>query len=604
MAAPRITYTISLLQPHTHLYDIQIDVDTQAADAVEFIMPSWTPGSYMIREYARNVQEFHAKANGHSCTWHKTAKDAWQVVTAGAEQLTVHYRVYANELTVRTSHLDDSHGYFNGGSVFMYVNGRSVEPLTLRVITPAGWQVTTGLEPLLQDVHQAAPVQAPAAVATHLFMAADYDELVDCPVECGTHRLLTFTVDGREHRIAIWGHGNEDTARIVADSQRIVEVQRDLFGSLPYGHYTFLLHLTDGRAGGLEHRNSASNMVDRWIFQPSKSYERFLSLTSHEFFHVWNVKRIRPAVLGPFDYRRENYTHLLWIAEGITSYYDDLFLRRAELLTPERYLERVAEKIVTLQSQPGRHLQSLAQSSFDAWIKLYRPDENSANSSISYYLKGSLVMLLLDLLLLQRTGARCSLDDVMRALYARYGGDTVASIYAGSGLAEEDEFFSVVEAVAGTAAGSFRSFYEQYIAGTAELPYDDVFAAAGLRLAWGYRDNGATTAPAWLGLSTRTERGRLVVATVRADGPAYAAGINTGDELLALNGWRIDEAGLAARLRERRAGDLVQLTFFRGSRLRQLDVVTVRAPFDQLQIIPVAEPTAAQRQILQRWLAQ
>jgi len=339
--------------PHTHLFHVTVEVDRLDGASVDLVLPSWTPGSYMIREYARHVQGFGARAAATDAPlpWRKVAKDAWRVETGGAERIRASYQVYANDLTVRTSHLDGAHAYFNGASVFMFVPGREAEPLRLRVEAPPDWQVTTGLDP---------------ADRPNEFLAADYDELVDCPVECGTHRLLAFEVDGIPHRMAIWGRGNEDEARLIADTRRIVEAQRDFFGGLPYRHYTFILHLLDGRGGGLEHRNSVTNQVDRWTFRPERNYERYLSLTSHELFHVWNAKRLRPAPLGPFDYRRENYTRLLWLVEGATSYYDNLLLTRAGLMAPERFLERLGEAIAQLQNQPRRLVQSLEQSSFDA----------------------------------------------------------------------------------------------------------------------------------------------------------------------------------------------------------------------------------------------
>lgn len=587
MTNPQITYTIAMPQPHNHLYAVQITVAGLDADHTDFVLPSWTPGSYMIREYARHVQAFGAEAAGAPLPWRKIAKDAWRVATGGHAQVTVRYNVYANELTVRTSHLDGSHGYFNGTTVFMYVPGRTNEPLALDVEAPAGWQVTTGLEPRAK----------PAATADgtrFAFSAADYDELVDCPVECGTHRLLTFEVDGIEHQIAIWGHGNEDEARIVADTKKIVEIQRDLFGGLPYRHYTFILHLADGR-GGLEHRNSVTNLVDRWTFRPARAYERFLALQSHEFFHVWNVKRIRAAPLGPFDYRSENYTRQLWAMEGITSYYDELLLVRAGLMSAERYLERLAEKILHLQSQPGRHLQSLEASSFDAWIKLYRPDENSANSSISYYLKGSLAALLLDMALRHHTGNAHSLDTVMRYLFTTYP-------VSGPGIPEEEGFIAAVEAVAGSGDGVYRDLFARYIAGTEELDYAHYLAYAGLRLGWSYTNGRDGAAPAWLGLQTRSEGGRTLVSAVRADSPAASAGIYAGDELLAFDGMRIDGESLNDRLAERAPGATVTLALFRRDELLQAPVTLAPAPYDSLKLERVAQPAPLQQQIYRAWL--
>ncbi|MBX0329314.1 M61 family peptidase [Oscillochloris sp. ZM17-4] len=488
-----ITYTITMPEPHTHLFHVEVVIDAVTSSVLDLVLPGWTPGSYMIREYARHVQEFAALGpDGAALPWRKTAKDTWRVEAGAAGAALVRYKVYANELTVRTSHLDASHGYFNPSTLCMYVPGRTEEPLGVHVDAPEGWRVSTALE--LGDRGQGTGDRG-----REVFVAQDYDELVDSPFECGTQRVLPFTVDEVPHEIVIWGRGNEDEARLVADTRRIVEVQRDMFDGLPYPHYSFILHLTDGRGGGLEHRNSVTNMVDRWTFRPERSYERYLSLTSHELFHVWNVKRLRPAPLGPFDYRSENYTRLLWFVEGVTSYYDELLLVRAGLMQPGRFLEKLADEILALQGQPGRHVQSLEESSFDAWVKFYRPDENTANSSISYYLKGSLVCLLLDMEIRRRTGGERSLDDVVRELYGRYP-------ISGPGIPEEGGVIAAVEAVAGAHDGAFRDFFARYIAGTDELDYAAALAAAGLELRWGHRQPRAGgAAPAWLGLKLKRQ---------------------------------------------------------------------------------------------------
>lgn len=591
MTDPRITYRIAMPQPHTHLYQVQITLHDLDQPRTACILPAWTPGSYMIREYARHVQEFAAHVADHPAqplTWCKTAKDCWEVDTAGVDTLVVCYAVYAHELTVRTSHLDGSHGYFNGATVFMYSPGYTAEPLRLIVAPPAGagWQVTSGL------AHDPADPQAAAEV---WLWAADYDELLDCPVECGTHRLLTFEVDGKPHEIAIWGHGNEDEHRILEDTRLIVETQRDMFGSLPYQRYVFILHLATGY-GGLEHRNSVTNLIDRFSFQPRRSYERFLELQSHEFFHLWNVKRLRPAPLRSFDYRRENYTRQLWVVEGITSYYDRLLLVRARLMSDTRYLETLAEDVLKLQRVPGRALHSLEASSFDAWIKFYRPDENSANTTVSYYLKGALVVLLLDLEIRQRTGGAYSFDDVLRYLLEAYPP-------ASAGIPEDGGMLRALESLLGSHGGFWRGFLRRWVAGTDELDLARGLGYAGLQLGWGYshpREDGMP--PAWLGLTLREQHGQTSISSVRSDGAAAAAGIYAGDELLALDGFRVDEQRLNERLRERVPGDTVTLSVFRRDELLHIPVVLGSAPYDSLQITPVEQPSDAQRRLYLGWL--
>ncbi len=591
MNNPRISYRIAMPHPHTHLYHVQLTLTDLDQSQTDCILPAWTPGSYMIRDYARHVQEFAAHAASapeQPLLWRKTAKDCWQVDTAGVATLVVRYAVYAHELTVRTSHLDGTHGYFNGATVFMYSPGYTDEPLRLIVEPPAGagWHVTSGLEP------DPAGPQDGAAVWLY---ACDYDELLDCPVECGTHRLLTFEVDDKPHTIAIWGHGNEDEQRMLEDTRTIVETQRDLFGSLPYQHYTFILHLATGY-GGLEHRNSVTNLLDRFSFQPRRSYERFLELQAHEFFHLWNVKRLRPAALGPFDYRSENYTRLLWVVEGITSYYNRLLLVRARLMSDTRYLELLAEDLLKLQRTPGRMLHSLEASSFDAWIKFYRPDENSANTTVSYYLKGGLVLLLLDLEIRQRTGGAYSFDDVLRYLYATYPPTS-------AGIPEDGGMLAALEAVLGSHEGFWCGFLRRYVAGTDELDLSRALGYVGLQMTWGYTNPRADdTAPAWLGLTLQTQHGQTSISSVRSDGPASSAGVYAGDELVALDGFRVDEQRLEERLRQRTAGDTVTLSVFRRDELLHIPVVLGSAPYDSLQITPVPQPSDAQRRLYLGWL--
>lgn len=574
-----IYYTLALTQPAQHLLDITIDVTGAQSEAVDFVLPTWSPGSYLIREYARHVQEVAATVNGQTAPWRKLDKQTWRVDTQRAEHVQLRYRVYGNELTVRTNHVDDTHAHVIPAATFMYVVGGADQPLTVKVLPPTGWEVATGLD---------------GDPAGH-FVADNFDHLVDSPLEIGTHRTLSFEVDNKPHRIVIWGGGNEDEQRLVADTQTIVTAARDLFGGLPYAHYTFLLLLGGKSAGGgLEHRNSTSLLLPRFVFQPNRSYEHYLTLVSHEFFHVWNVKRIRAAGLGPFDYTREAYTTLLWAMEGITEYYTDLLLARAGLLTPKRYLERLSDDIVTLQTTPGRQLQSLECSSFDSWIKFYRPDENTPNTAVSYYLKGAIVGALLDLEIRRRSNNAHSLDDVMRHLYTAYPLD-------GPGIPEREGYLGAIQEVTGL---DFGDFFARYIGGTDELPYTEILGAAGLQLQWDWKDKptDGNVRPT-LGVRVKSEGGLLKIAGVVRDGPAYQAGLTAEDELVALDGYRItDEAGLHERLNDRKVGDLVAVTLFRRDELRTIEVALEPTPQDKLVLEQAAQPDELQRLIYTNWL--
>ncbi len=582
MNAPRIGYGLAMPRPHSHLFEISIVIESWREPRMTLVLPSWTPGSYMIREYARHVQEFSATSDGHPVPWQKTAKDAWTIETPMEGRVRVTYKIYAHDLTVRTCHLDGTHGFANGAAVFMFVMGRTEEPVSLEVAVPQKWQVTTGLEPL--------------GGGNNIFRyrARDYDELIDSPVECGTHRLLEFAIDGVPHRIALWGRGNEDEARVVADTEAIVRAQREFFGSLPYKRYAFIQHLASGR-GGLEHRNSAVFLVDRFGFAPRSAYEHYLELISHEFFHVWNVKRIRPRVLGPFDYRRENHTRQLWSMEGVTSYYEKRFLVAAGLYSKDRFLERIAEEIASLATQPGRALQSLEQASFDAWIRFYRPDENSGNASISYYQKGMLVALMLDLTIRAVTERAHSLDDVIRHLAHQATLDD-------AGFPEPDGYLAAVETVAGGHGGAFRTFFDRYVSGTVELDLEQALGHAGLTLTWkesAAKDGGAG---GWLGIATRPEGRGLAITSVRSDGPSEAAGLYAGDELIAIDGDRVDATRLPQVLAHRPPGTVVRAAVFRRDQLVEV-AVTLGAPKpDAASIVPAEKATPKQAALRESWL--
>jgi predicted metalloprotease with PDZ domain len=385
-----ISFTVAMSRPHTHLFDIDVAIKHAANGPQEelLVMPVWTPGSYLIREFERNVQDFAAAdAAGQPLKWEKTNKNTWRVFTNGAREWHATYRVYANELSVRTSELNSDHAFWNNANLLMYLEGYLKSPSTVRVLAPDVWKVATGLPGV--------PGQK------NTFRAENFDILYDSPFEASNFKTLVFNVKGVPHRIVIDGAGNYDPERMRTDVQKIVETEVEIMGGeIPYHDYTFILHLRSNAGGGLEHLNSTALGYPRFGFQirtgdratsaaPNaegfeRDYRGFLGLVSHEFFHLWNVKRIRPDALGPFDYTQENYTKVLWVAEGITDYYSDLALRRAGLISEGDYLSAVARSIQAMQNTPGRLVQSVEESSFDAWIKYYRPDENSINSQVSY----------------------------------------------------------------------------------------------------------------------------------------------------------------------------------------------------------------------------
>jgi len=584
-----LSYTLTFPQPHTHLYEVTFTIGNVSTAQLDISLPTWTPGSYLQREYARHVQDFSASDDGGQLRWQKTDKATWRI-EAGAsgnnpKTIRASYRVYANELFTQTSHLDATHAYFNGATLFMYVPSAKSEPHRLKIIAPNGWRITSPL--------------ALAPDADGYFTAPNYDVLIDSPTEVGTHKLLEFEVRGKPHRVAIWGQFEFDENRLKTDLAKIVEEDAKLFGGLPYEQYVFLVHVQPGIGGGTEHLNANVSQTRPEAFKSPRGYKGFLGLESHEYFHCWNVKRIRPLALGPFDYQRENYTNGLWVAEGITSYYGDLILRRAGLIAPGEYLDGVATLLAGYEQRPGRTKQSAETGSFDAWIKHYRPDENSVNTAMSYYTKGEILGLLFDLEIRSLTNGAKSLDDVMRLLLENHGlpkpGFTDAELKAS------------FEKVAGA---DMTGFWNRFVSGTDDIDFNAYFSKVGLKLNKSYQlatpyAASKTEKPGTLGIGTRAQGDRVVVANVIAGQPAYEGGVNSGDELVAIDGKKIDAGNTSDRsniLGDLRAGQKVSLTVFRRERLMNFDLTAAVKPFDQYTISEIKDAAETQKALRKAWL--
>lgn len=578
--APEIAFTVSMSKPHTHMLEVEVRVKRQAQAPAEelLVMPVWTPGSYMVREFARHVQDFAAKdSSGRSLQWEKTNKYTWRIATGGAREWQATYRVYANELSVRTNQLNSDHAFWNNAALLMYLDGFLQAPSTLRVVAPQPWKIATGL---------------PSA-GKNTFRAENFDILYDSPVEVSNFKTISFEVKGVPHRIVIDGDGNYDAEAMKRDVQKIVASSVELMdGEIPYRDYTFILHLRSNTGGGLEHLNSTALGFRRFGFKPETGYRGFLSLVAHEFFHLWNVKRIRPDALGPFDYTNENYTKLLWVAEGVTSYYDPLIQRRAGLITEKDYLAEFARAFQNLQKIPGRLVMSAEESSFDTWIKYYRQDENSVNSQVDYYDKGSILGFLLDLEIRKLSKNAKSLDDVMRHLYTDF--------YKKDRNYTPADFQKVSEQMAGA---SLEDFFARYVRGREELDYNRGLIAAGLRLDMGEAAAGAKPQiKASFGADLNQEGDRLMVTRVYTGTPAYEQGLNSGDQIVAMDNMRVTKDFFDARLAEKRPGQLINLTIFRFDDLSSLPIKLGSASDAVYRIVPVANPTEEQKRIYQSWL--
>ncbi|WP_240337085.1 M61 family metallopeptidase [Rufibacter psychrotolerans] len=571
-AAPTITYRLSMPEPHTHYFEVEMRLQGFRGKHLDLTMPVWTPGSYLIREFPRNVEAFEAQAGNRQVSASKLDKNTWRVATGGKD-VTVTYKVYAFELTVRTSFLDASHGYLNGTSVFMYPEGHKDLPSTLTVVPFQGWsKVSTGLPPV------------PGQPFT--YRAANYDVLADSPIEIGNHEILSFESNGVKHEVAMYGDANYDPARLTADMKRVTDESTKIFGELPVDYYLFIVHNLPAGGGGLEHLNSTTLQATRTAYGTERGYQGFLTLVAHEYFHLWNVKRLRPAGLGPFDYNQEVYTNLLWVSEGFTSYYADLIMRRAGLLSEREHLDKIASSITSVENTPGNKVVSAAESSFNTWIKQYRPDENSYNTHLSYYSKGALLGMLLDLEILKATNGTKSLDDALKALYDEY--------YKKKDRGYTDrEFQQGIEKFTGR---SMEDFFRRYVYGKETPDYNAFLSTVGIRLT----DVNAGTNQPLLGAAISTASGKPVVSIVTRNGSAWQAGLNVNDEIIAVNGYRVSE-DINRSIPAYAVGDVLELVISRSGQLMVIPVKLLKDQTLKYRAELVPSPTEAQRKAYQKW---
>ena len=577
-----VGYTVRFPAPQTHYAEVEALLPTGGAPSLDTFLPVWTPGSYLVREFARNIEGVTAaNPSGTGLTVTATRKNRWRIETGGASDVLLRYRVYCHEMSVRTNWVEEGFALLNGAPTFITLVEDVRRPCEVRLELPAAWKTTmTGMS------------EAPGG-APHHYLAPDYDTLVDSPILAGNPAVYRFEVDGIPHFLVNEGEGGVfDGKRAAADLEKIVRTYRGLWGSLPYRKYVFLNLITETN-GGLEHNNSVCMMASRWATSTRPSYLGWLDLASHEFFHVWNVKRLRPAELGPFDYENENPTHSLWIAEGFTDYYSFLTMRRAGLNSAAEYLgtgdsvsRSLSEKINELQTAPGRLVQSAEMASFHAWIKHYRPHENSGNISISYYTKGAIVGWLLDARIRRMTNGAKSLDDLMRLAFSRYSGERGYT---------PAEFRAAAAEVAG---GSLDDFFRHAVDSTEELDYKDALDWFGL----GFRNNPVSTR-ATLGVETRIDNGRLLVRTILRSSPAWQSGLNVDDEIIGIGDYRVRADQLSKRLENYCPGDAVTLQIARRERLMQVELtLSAEASAWQLEVLPTA--TVEQKAHLATWLVQ
>jgi predicted metalloprotease with PDZ domain len=591
-----IRYQISSSQPTSHYFDVSIRIDKPDPAGQLLRLPNWIPGSYMIRDFARNLLELRASDQAGELAIEQIDKSNWRVAASNGE-LTVSYKVYAKDLSVRAAHLDHSRGYYNGSSVFVEVLGQGDQPCEVLIQKPDAdycmdWKLATSLKRKQADAYDFG-----------LYEALDYDDLIDHPVEMSAFTRITFDACGVPHDIILSGRFECDQARLASDLKTICEHHIRFFGEpAPMDYYQFQVLVVGEGYGGLEHRASTSLIASRASLpKPGQSgvdddYRDFLGLCSHEYFHTWNVKRIKPEVYRPYDLQQEVYTDLLWAFEGITSYYDDLALLRCGLIEVDSYLELLAQTMTRVQRGLGRSRQSAAESSFNAWTKFYKQDENAANAIVSYYAKGCLIAACIDLKMRELTDAQQDLDAVMRRLWQAY-------LEQGKGV-EPDSIQRLVSEITGIDLGSFL---DELIYGTGELPLPELLALVGIevvqRVAKNAQDKGGKDfdgdlPSADFGATLKDGETGLVIQRVVEAGAAQSGGLSAGDQIIAVDGLKLSLGQFESKTLRACPGEIWRVHAFRRDELHRFDVA-LQAAAETTFVLKV---TDQQQPARQAWL--
>lgn len=575
-AKEKISFEISFIDPQAHYAEVKMIITGNSDRTVDVKMPVWSPGSYLIREYPKNVEGFHAKSGEEMLPAEKVNKNTWRIQAENAKNIEINYRVYAFEVSVRTSLVDETHAFLSSTGIFMFIDKKLHYPSEVTIFPHPSWKkISTGLEPITGK--------------KNTFFAPNFDILFDSPIEVGNQDIFYFTASGVEHEVAMVGGGNYDKEKLKQDFTKIVESETKIFKENPNKRYVFIIHNYESGGGGLEHLNSTVLGASRNGYTDPTKYLNFLGLVSHEYFHIWNIKRLRPENLGPFNYSEENYTTNLWISEGFTAYYDNLVLRKAGLVDEAGYLKILSDDINAVENRPGNHVQSLKEASFDAWIKHYRPNENSPNTTVSYYNKGALIGLLLDLEILHATEAKAGLNNVMSAMYDQY------YTREDRGFTEA-EFIAMAEKIAGK---SLKTIFD-YIEVASSLDYNTYLNYAGLELVDGYNELNRAD----LGVKTTTLNGKIIVSHVIRESGAWKAGINVKDELISINNERLnDSQDIESHLKAAKIGQQYQILLSRDGVLKTLTVTLSKDESKHYLILPVSKSTEAQDNVRNVWLS-
>ena len=544
-----VKYKLKMNQPQNHYYQVEIKLSDLKKSEFNLKMPIWAPGSYLAREFAKNVNLVKAfDFKGNIVSVKKTNKNTWKIDGFKGDRVVIKYDVYAFELSVRTSFLDLTHGFVSGAGIFMYVEGLKNKPGLVEIFPHKSFKsISTALneEIAFKSIH-----------GSRLFKFNNYDQLVDCPIEIGNQLLFSFEASGVDHKVAMYGFGNYSIGKLQKDMANIVESATAVFGYNPNKEYTFIIHNVVNAQGGLEHENSTVLSVNRWTYE-GEEYIKFLKLVAHEYFHLWNVKRIRPIELGPFNYDQENFTSLLWVMEGFTSYYEKLILYRAGYYSQIDFLNSMFSTLNYVEGSLGSRVQPVSHASFDAWIKAYRPNENSHNTTMSYYSRGSIIAMILDVQIIKKYNGKRSLDNFMQDLYSKY------YINKKRGFSEK-EFKQELEKILGK---SIEQFYVDYIDGTKIPNYSEIFSPLGLNIEYIGKSKPS------VGMTLTSSQGKTIVKSIRNNSSSEQAGISVNDEIIGCNGIRANKKSLDIYFNTVELGDEIDILFARDEQIFSTTII-------------------------------
>lgn len=570
-AQSHVLVEIDIKEPQHHYARVKVTYENYENQQAVFHLPTWRTGRYEILNLANGIRDFSAiDGDGNELLWKKINKDSWQVSNTLHKNITISYQVYANQLGKRTRHIDDSHAFIDASTVVMYSDITRANKHVVELAVPATWRSVSGLE---------------AGERKHQFIATNYDVLVDSPIETGINEHHAFSVDGLDYELVIWGKGNYDSQKMVADLKVLVQQSKHIWQGYPFKRYVFMVHATSGARGATEHLNSTIIQTSRFKFSDRKDYLRFISTAAHEFVHTWNVKQYRPKGLVPYDYQQENYSTLLWLSEGSTSYLQNQLLMRGALMSSKEFLESLAKRITGYTHKPGRQSQTVAESSFDKWLE--EGGDYDKNHSVNIYSEGFLVSWLLDFSIIENTQLKKSYRDVHNILYQNY---RIPMSF------DEDDLLAVLKEVTND---DYSAWWQKNVHGYANTDFNTLLAKAGLEMSFG--DKPEIEQQAWMGIKTKKANNGLQITHVEKGSPAWQAGLTLEDVIVAVDGLRMSDKDLTQRLKDFKPKERLSVTFFRRDELVTRMVILGEKPKNKLKIIPINNASAIQQAFFKQW---